>query len=62
LLEFGFWRLSGGDEPTLKSISAALALSCIVTFVWVFLDFRPTECTEWLDGECIRVELVGTQR
>jgi hypothetical protein len=46
----------------LKSISAALALTCIATFVWVCLDFRSTECIKWLDGECIRVELVGAQR
>jgi hypothetical protein len=46
----------------LKWISAALALTCIATFVWMHLDFRPTECTKWLDGECIRVEIVGAQR
>jgi hypothetical protein len=46
----------------LKWISAALALICIATFVCVHPDFRPTECTKWLDGECIRVEIVGAQR
>jgi hypothetical protein len=30
----------------LKWISAALALICIATFVWMHLDFRPTECTQ----------------
>jgi hypothetical protein len=43
-------------------ISAAVALICTATFVWKHLDFRPTECTKWLDGECIRVENVGAQR
>jgi hypothetical protein len=50
-----------GNEPMLK-ISAAVALICTATFVWMHLDFRPTECTKWLDGECIRVENVGAQR
>jgi hypothetical protein len=38
-----------GVEPVLKRISAALALICIATFVRMHLDFRPTECTKWLD-------------
>jgi hypothetical protein len=67
LREFGFWRLAGaveawrGDEPMLKWISAALALICIATFAWMHLEFRPTECTKWLDGECIRVEIIGAR-
>jgi hypothetical protein len=50
------------DELMLKWISAALALSLIAAFVWAHRDFRSIECTPWLDGECIRMEVVGVHR
>jgi hypothetical protein len=50
------------DELMLKWVSAALALSLIAAFVWAHRDFRPVECTRWLDGECIRIEIVGAHR
>ena len=50
------------DELMLKWVSAALALSLIAAFVWAHRDFRPIECTRWLDGECIRMEIVGAHQ
>jgi hypothetical protein len=50
------------DELMLKWVSAALALSLIAAFVWAHRDSRSIECTQRLDGECIRMEIVGVQR
>jgi hypothetical protein len=49
------------DELMLKW-AAALALSLIAAFVWAHRDSRSIECTQWLDGECIRMKIVGAQR
>jgi hypothetical protein len=50
------------DELMLKWVSAALALSLIAAFVWAHRDFRSIESTQWLDDECIRMEIVGGHR
>jgi hypothetical protein len=50
------------DELMSKWVSAALALSLIAAFVGAHRDSRPIECTQWLDGECIRMEIAGAHR
>jgi len=47
------------DELMLKWVSAALALSLIAAFVGAHRDSRSIECTQCLDGECIRMEIAG---
>ena len=50
---------SDRDELMLKWAAVALALALIAACVWTNLDFRPIECTQKPDGECIRIEIVG---
>ena len=47
---------SDRDELMLKwgAVALALALIAIAVLVWTNLDFRSIECTQKLDGECIR--------
>jgi hypothetical protein len=50
---------SDRDELMLKWAAVALALALIAACAWANLDFRPIECTQKLDSECIRIEIVG---
>ena len=52
-------RHTDHDELMSKYVSAALALSSIAAFMWENRNSRSIEGTQWLDGECIRMEIVG---
>ena len=52
---------SDRHELMLKWAAVALALALIAVCVRTNLDFRPIECTQKPDAECIRIEIVGAQ-
>jgi hypothetical protein len=45
-----------------KCLAAVGATILIAALVGTMLDLRPNECTQKLNGDCIRMEIAGVHR